>query len=325
MESYLHRQIHDLLIKAQNPVFISDERIDGDSLGASLALVDYLSQHGKKVPVYIAEQIPDQYRSLPHIDVCTTDISIFDDTTIDLVVTFDCSDGVFIDSLVSMIPGKRPKVINIDHHASNSRYGDINQVIIDAPATAEVIYRFFRENHLLPSKDAATCLLTGICFDTNAFSNDATDERAFDTASDLILYGARVQDVIHTMFMNRSVAALRVWGAALERLNKHPEMDFVSTFLTRKDIETNQVTDDEIAGLTNFINLVTDIDTLFVLRETKDGDVNVSMRSRKQDVSKIAVAFGGGGHKKAAGFNVKNSQLICDEKDCWKVVSLQKT
>ncbi|NQV90787.1 DHH family phosphoesterase [Candidatus Uhrbacteria bacterium] len=325
MESYLHRQIHDLLLKAHKPVFISDERIDGDSLGSSLALADFMASHGKVVPVYVASPVPEQYQRLPRAYQCTTDIQIFENPEIDLVVVFDCSDDQFVARLIERIPGS-PIVVNIDHHATNSRYGHVNQVIVGAPATCAVVYQFFEENQIIPSRDAATCLLTGLCFDTTAFSNGATDERALATGSKLLLCGARVQDVIHTMFHNRSISALRVWGLALERIEEHTAQNMISTYLTRKDIEENNVTDDEIDGLSNFLNLVTDIDTLRIFRETVDGHVKVSMRSLTQDVSQVAKAHGGGGHIRAAGYVIMNATLVCDARGCWGVVEqAQKT
>ena len=317
MESYIHKQIYDLLLSATNPVLVSDERIDGDSLGASLAIADFFIGLGKRVPVFVAEPVPEKYQSLPNISLCTTDRSVFHDASIDLLVVFDCSDETFVQSLLELIPGE-PTVVNIDHHTTNTQYGHVNQVLVDAPATAEVVHRFFEHNQIVPSKDAATCLLTGLCFDTTAFSNAATNERALDTASSLVMRGARVQDVIRAMFQNRSISALRVWGVALERLFQHPEFGYISTCLTRKDIEENQVTDDEIDGLSNFLNLVTDTGTLFVLRETTDGGVKVSMRSLDRDVSEIARAFGGGGHKRAAGFTLENAHLI-EREGRWKV------
>lgn len=324
MESYIHRQINNLLLKATDPVFISDERIDGDSLGASLALADYMASHGKIVPVYVTSPIPEQYQRLPRIHQCTTDLQIFDNPEIDLVVVFDCSDDQFVAQLMDRIPGD-PVVINIDHHATNNRYGHVNQVVVDAPATAAVVHRFFEENQIIPSKDAATCLLTGLCFDTTAFSNAATDERALMVASELLLSGARVQDVIHAMFHNRSISALRVWGLALERIEENEKKDMISTYLTRADIEENQVTDDEIDGLSNFLNLVTDVDTLRVFRETADGHVKVSMRSLTQDVSKMAKEQGGGGHKRAAGYVISDARLVCNQEGCWGVEDTNKT
>ncbi len=320
MENYRHKQIHDLLLSAKRPVFISDERIDGDSLGASLAMADFMAQRDMKVPVYVPTAVPGQYMGLPRVDLCTFDKDVFNDDQIDVVVVFDCSDDVYVKSLVDLIPGD-PTVVNIDHHATNNRFGDINQVIVGAPATAYVIYHFFEANNIIPSRDAATCMLTGICFDTSAFSNGATNDSSLDVSSKLVLHGARIQDVIRTMFMNRSVSALRVWGAALERLTEYPESSAVTTYLTRKDIEENLVTDDEIDGLSNFLNLVTDTDTLCVLRETVGGDVKASMRSLTRDVSEIATRYKGGGHKRAAGYTIEGANLHCDETGKWCVLS----
>jgi phosphoesterase RecJ-like protein len=317
MERFLHKQIYTELLAARNPVFVSDERIDGDSLGASLALADFMAVHGKIVPVYVAEEVPEKYRDLPRAHQCTTSKEIFESSDIDLVVVFDCSDDKFVRSLTDLIPG-HPKVINIDHHQTNNRYGDINQVVLDASATTVVIHNFFETNQIMPSKDAATCLLAGLCFDTSVFSNSATNQQAFEVASRLVMHGARVQDIIRAMFQNRSVEALRVWGAALERLQPE-DNGLIKTFITRQDLEENGVTDDEIDGLSNFLNLVTDTDTLHVLRETHDGHVKVSMRSLTEDVGAVAKANGGGGHKRAAGYLIPNARLICDESGCWKV------
>ncbi len=306
---------------AKRIVFISDERIDGDSLGASLALADYLAQHGVSVPVYVPEAVPEQYQRLPRVKQCTYDKEVFADSQIDLVVVFDCSDDLYIKGLTDLIPGGA-FVINIDHHATNNRFGDINQVIVEAPATAHVIYRFFQENNILPSRNAATCLLTGLCFDTTAFSNGATNDAALEAASDLVLQGARIQDVIRAMFLNRSISALRVWGAALERLVEHEGHGVVMTYLTRRDIEENEVTDDEIDGLSNFLGLVTDTDTLCVFREKEGGGVKASMRSLSKDVGALAKRHGGGGHERASGFTIDNASLTCDEQGRWCVMDI---
>lgn len=319
MESYTHKRIHELLIAAKRPVFIADERIDGDSLGSSLAVADYLKGRGMRVPVFVSEAIPGKYQFLPNVDLCTTDVSVFDDPAIDLVVSFDCSDAAYVAKLVDRIPS-RPRVVNIDHHATNARYGHVNQVVLASPATAEVVYRFFHENDIVPSRDAATCLITGICFDTTVFSNSGTNQRAFEAASDLLMDGARIQDAIRNLYQNRSVNVLRAWGTALERLRAHPARAVVSTYLTREDVAHSGATHDEIDGLSNFLNLVTEADVLFVIRETEAGEVKVSLRSTGPDVSRIAKAFGGGGHTKAAGFTVPAGQMACDDDGCAALV-----
>lgn len=319
MEMLRNKQIFEELLRAQHPVFISDERVDGDSLGSALAMADFLKQNNRPYPpVYVADTVPEIYHSIPLIQVCTQNVEIFSDPTIDLIVVFDCSDAEFVRGLLSRVPST-PKVINIDHHKTNSSYGDINQVIVSAAATAEVVYNFYEHNQIVIGRDAAACLFAGLCFDTAAFTNSGTNERAFDIASKLILSGARIQDAIKMLFKNRSVAALRVWGIALERLHQNPEFDSVITCMTMEDIEENQISEEEIEGLSNFLNLVIDSETVYVLRETKDNGVKVSMRSNSRDVSAIAKVNGGGGHAKAAGYTVKDARLVCGENGCWRI------
>src|SRR6185503_5537888 len=107
------------------------------------------------------------------------------------------------------------------------------------------------------------------------------------------------QEIVRMMLSTRSVPVLRLWGTAMERLAEHPVEGFVSTHLTRADVEAHGVKDDEIDGLSNFLSLVTEARTLLVLRETKTGGVKGSMRSISQDVSAVAKAFGGGGIPRA--------------------------
>lgn len=308
MEFLTHKRIFEVLSQARKPVLISDERIDGDSLGSALAVADWYARRGIEVLVYVKEPVPKQYQGLPRVELCTTDPSILLDPSVDVIAVFDCSDSGYIDRLLAGRPS-RPKILNIDHHATNSGYGDLNQVITNSPATCEVVYRFFRENGIDLTQDAATLLLAGICFDTGIFTNGATNVAAFDAASELILAGARVRDIVHMLYSTRSVSVLRLWGTAFERLVEHPVPGFVSTHLTRNDIETHGVTEDEIDGLSNFLSLVTEARTLLVLRETSDGGVKGSMRSIVHDVSVIARSLGGGGHKRAAGFTLKDCRI----------------
>lgn len=319
METFVHHQIYDLLMGARHPVFICDERIDGDSLGSSLALAYYLKGRGVTVPVFVSEAIPEQYQFLPGIEQTTTDKSIFQDPEIDLVVVFDCSDAQYVRALIDLTP-HHTTLVNIDHHATNDRYGDVNQVIVDAPATAEVVHQFFQVNQIVSSREMATCLLTGICFDTTVFSNSATGERALNAASELMTAGGRIQDIIRHIYHSRSVSALRIWGEALSRLSTHSPTGVIFTFITASDLETSDLEPDEVDGLSNFLQLVVDAHTLFVIRETETGELKVSMRSSTHDVSRVAHAFGGGGHKKAAGFTQAKGQFACDETGCHQLV-----
>ena len=318
MESLIHKQIFDEIQKAEHLLFIADERTDGDSLGSSLGMADYVLSLGKQVTVFVSEAIPQKYHVLPHIRLCTWNIDEIKNLPVDLVVTFDCSDELYVAHLTAQL--SRPvKVINIDHHATNTHFGDINQVIVESPATTDIVHHFFKTNHLQPTRAAATALLCGIAFDTTVFTNEATNHRAFDTASELVLCGARVQDVITMMFSGRSVDALRLWGLALERLRAHPEFGFLTTFLRTEDIVRSGVSEEDVQGLSDFLNIVTEAKTLFVLREKPGGGIKLSMRSRTCDVGKLSRLFGGGGHRAAAGFFLAGMQFVHTRKNGWTV------
>ncbi len=319
MEATRAQQIYQKFLDAKHPVLLLDEHIDGDSLGSCLAMADHLLSLGKMVRIYTVQPIPERYKFLPHLHLCSLDATVLKDSSVDLIAFFDCSDVVFFKHITDSL-STQPVIINIDHHTTNPLFGHYNYVVTHASATAAVLYSIFHQNNVTPSKHAANCLLTGLCYDTTSFTNDATDQQAFFIASELIRLGATPQRIVRSIIADRSIASLRVWGVALERLRAHKAYGVVSTFITRADIETHGVSDEEVDGLANFLHFVSDAHTLFLLKETSDGGVKTSMRSTARDISKIAKLFGGGGHKKAAGFTIPNSHLSQDETQGWKVV-----
>ncbi|HBR80682.1 TPA: hypothetical protein DEA21_03520 [Candidatus Uhrbacteria bacterium] len=312
-------QMHDKLVSAEHPLLVADERLDGDSLGASLAMADYLLRLGKPVRVFISEPIPEKYKLLPHQDLCFFESSELSKISADVVVFFDCSDEKYAERVVQGLSGPRPLVLNIDHHITNPRYGHLHLVDHEAPATCEVVHRFFKENKITINKHIATCLFSGLIFDTTAFSNDATNAVAFSSASELMFAGARGGEAIRLLLKNRSVSALRLWGVALERLWFYEELQAVATCITLQDLEMFEIDEEEIGGLHNFLKGVIDHDTTCVMCEKSDGSVKISLRTDSGDVASIARARGGGGHAKAAGFSVPNSRLVCAADGCWRV------
>jgi len=318
MEAIKHQQINQAILKAKHVLILPDERIDGDSLGATLALYRYLDRINKQVTIVCSEQIPDKFKFLDHVELCLFDQTFLQDKSIDLIISLDSSDINYVQKLVDQVPG-RVSLINIDHHVSNPGYGDIVQVVIDQVAsTAEIVHNFFKENDILIDPEMATALLTGIYYDTTVFSNKSTRERSLSIASDLFMLGARVQEIVQNLQLNRSLAVLKIWGLALERLRKHPILDVVITCITLKDLEEIGTSNESLNGLTNFLHGIIDTDSLIVLREVSEG-VNGSMRTMNGDVATLAQFFGGGGHTKASGFTIPGARLV-EKNGQWLVV-----
>jgi bifunctional oligoribonuclease and PAP phosphatase NrnA len=317
MESIKHKQINQAIDKVNHVLILPDERIDGDSLGAALALYRYLDRVGKQVTIVCSDQIPEKYQFLDNHELCSVDQDLLNDKTIDLIVCLDSSDAGYVQRLTDQVPGRVP-VINMDHHASNPGYGDIVQVIVGQAATTEILYSFFKENNIYIDPEMATALLTGIYFDTTVFSNKSTRERSLSIASELFMLGARVQEIVRYLQLNRSLAVLKIWGLALERLQKHSVLDVVTTFVTLKDLEDLDAPHESLDGLTNFLHGIIEIDSLVVLREIPEG-VNGSMRTMTGDVATLAQMFGGGGHTKASGFTLPGARIVENEKG-WAIV-----
>ena len=221
-----------------------------------------------------------------------------------MIITFDAGDlrHCGIEGLLPQTPAGFT-LVNIDHHATNARYGDLNLVYTDACSTCEVVYRFLASQQAALDPAISTSLLTGILTDTSSFSNSATTSPGMDAAAVLTAAGARTNEIYHHLLQNKTVEGLKLWGLALSRLKLHPTHNLATTYFFAKDLIG--VNEEAIEGVSNFLNLTcSEADTMLVLRETSDGKIRGSMRSAKRDISKLAKLLGGGGHKKAAGFTI---------------------
>ena len=308
MNTRMMTRAWDRMLHAEHVLLVNDIRIDGDTLGSSLGMRHILMEYGRRVTNLSPKPIPEAYGFLPGIQSVSVDQGRLNDPSIDLVVSFDASDGAHVVDMREKIPG-RPFLVSFDHHATNPGYADLNLVDVHAPATAEVVWRFLKHNRVVPTGEAATCLLTGICTDTGIFSNPATNHACLSAASELSLHGARVQDVVRHLFANKSVDTLTLWGRALERLREHPDYGFVSTYITRDDLKETACAEDDLEGFSDFLAATIARDTVMVFRET-EGGVKASLRTVSGDVARLASWFpNGGGHVKAAGFFVPGAQL----------------
>lgn len=307
MSEIIYRQMKKEIDSAKHIALISDERIDGDTIGSTLGMYHVLKAAGKNVQVYSPKPMDPTLAFLPGTDVIQRNLSMFEDTSIDLLMVFDCADGKHLENLP--VGAKQLPLIAVDHHASNPRYGTINLVEITAASTADVLWRFVKWAGWRVTREAAQCILTGVITDTNVFSTTNTTTAALEAAHELTRYGANQQQIVRETMMNKSVETLRLWGLALERLHMNSEFGVLTTVITQKDVEDIGIDETETKGLSNFLNAMTDVEATLVLKETPDGHVKGSLRSIEKNVQEIAKRYGGGGHIKAAGFLVENAHL----------------
>lgn len=326
MEYYqLFKKIDETIKKADKVIVISHQNPDGDALGSLLGMRHYLKHQNIKHNLFCISPVPEYLKFLPDIDSITNDEKILIDGQHDLVIILDSGDLQYagVDHHFRKLKGL-PIVINIDHHPTNQHYGHINLVHPKASSTSEIIYHFIDYLRLPFNKEVATQLLTGILTDTGSFSNLSTTPSSMEVSSRLMAHGARVKEITQNAFQNKSLAQLQLWGRALSRLKEDKKTGIISTVLTQKDFDELNMNDESSEGIANFLNSVEKARAILVLREKSDGTIKGSLRTTMPnvDVSKIAKFFGGGGHKKAAGFTVKGK--LEEKENGWQVVSSEK-
>lgn len=311
MNSILYEKVKEMIAGAEHILLLTDERIDGDTMGSTMGLYHVLRDAGKRVEVFSPKPLPPTFTYLPDVNVIRRDVEVFKQDSIDLVIISDCSDGEYIKKLLPTMPHRAPLVV-FDHHVSNPLYGTVNIVEPKAASTADVVWRFVKAAGYPVSAQAAQCFLTGICTDTVLFSTPNTTTDAIDASGELVKLGAHLPEIVRRTMMNRSVAALKLWGLAMERLFFDTTFNAIATAITLRDLQNFNATVEDLSGVSGFLHAMLDqsYEAVVVYYELEDGSIKGSIRSRGRDVAKQAEElYGGGGHKLAAGFRVANARL----------------
>ncbi|MFA6553121.1 MAG: DHH family phosphoesterase [Patescibacteria group bacterium] len=317
----IFNKINEAVTKATSILVISHQNPDGDAIGSLIGISHYLQYRQKTHVLFCLTAVPEYLRFISGSEKIQNDETILKKNEYDLVILLDSGDLQYagVAEHFRTLKGL-PVVINIDHHPTNQYYGHVNLVHAGASSTSEIIYHFLDFHRIPFNKEVATALLTGIMTDTGSFTNMATTPSSMEASSRLMAYGARVKDINANTMRNKSLNQLQLWGRALSRLKLNKKTGIVTTVLIQKDFKELQMDEDSSEGISNFLNSVGEAKAIIVLREKSDGTIKASLRTTQPgvDVSKIAKYFGGGGHKKAAGFNIKGKLTETDEG--WRVV-----
>lgn len=284
----------------RNILLLNHEGPDGDCLGSTLALARALWARGQRATVVSADGVPEMYRFLPSSDRVLT--SIPDGEVFDAAVFMECSAPERAGALAARA-AQVPLVVNIDHHVSNTGYGNLVVWDAEAAAVAEVVYPIVRALHPRLDADTATCLLTALLTDTGSFHYASVTPRSFRLAAELVAAGASPATVFTQVFENRSAPSVRLLGTALARMTLCETGRVVWTTVTQQMLrETGAVMEDS-EGIVGALRAIRGIRVAILFKEEPEG-IHVSLRGVDVRAHVIAEAFGGGGHAAAAGFTV---------------------
>jgi phosphoesterase RecJ-like protein len=199
-------------------------------------------------------------------------------------------------------------VICIDHHRTNPGFGTINLIDPEAAATAELVFRLVERMGGGFGPDVAACLYAGLVTDTGRFQFESTSPEVLRIAAELRERPFDHARLAQVLYADSSIPYLRLLGKVLERVTHVPEASLIWASVTRKDLDDADVEIQETDEVIDVIRTAREVDVAAVIKEQRAGGWKISLRSRGDtDVSAVAEAFGGGGHRLASGYTSKMS------------------
>ncbi len=289
------------LDKYSEIVIITHEKADGDALGSSIALALGLTGINKKVSMYYAESISDMYSFLPGVDIINNvPPGTLPDNT--LIITVDCTD--LNRSAYNTLPGST--IVNIDHHISNSFFGDVNFVEPLAAASGEVIFKILKFLKIDITPDIATNLYVAISSDTGVFTYSNTTADTLRICADLVARGADLSSIRENLYNKKSLSELFFIRESLNNMYISADGSIIACSINYKQMLNGNYFYTETDFLTNMMRSLEGVEVALLLKEIFSGEIKVSLRSNKYvDVNLLANEFGGGGHPRAAGCTIR--------------------
>ncbi|MCM8773118.1 MAG: bifunctional oligoribonuclease/PAP phosphatase NrnA [Candidatus Omnitrophica bacterium] len=293
---------------SRNRVFLVTAHInlEGDALGSELAMFGLLRKLKKRVFVYNDDITPPIYKFLPYVSVINNDL---DRDKFDVALVLDCSDSSRTGKVKDTL-SKADCIVNIDHHISNTFFGDINWVDPKASSAAEMIYRLCKEFKVM-NKEIALCLYTGIFTDTGNFTYANTTPYVHRIVSKLTKYSISPDRVYENIHSSCSIDDLKFIGSIIHSLKVDQNNKVCWAIIKnwpKMDFDITEV----IFSIMKFLK---DIEVFILFKKIENRKIRVNFRSRsKVDVDKVAKFFGGGGHKRASGTTIEDSLEAVEKK-----------
>lgn len=303
----------------QTFLFLGPKNTDGDTIGANTALAMYVEEQlGKKAILYCPNEFGHKYAFLPYMERYVTD---FDPHSVDAIFSSDTgSTSLFLSTpAVDAVRARGLPWVNLDHHVSNSLYGTLNIIDTGSASCTMIVYRLLKQYGAKITPGIATHLLMGLYYDTGGLIHPNTSIEAYKTSSDLVRLGADVDLVSAHLFRKSTVGRMRLLGMVLDRAQMNSDGVLISA-VTAEDLIECESSREDLEGVIDYLNAVPGKKFCLLLSEDGKGNVKGSLRTQDYDVDvdKIAQTFGGGGHRMAAGFTIRDSKLEPELR--WKVV-----
>lgn len=295
--------------KAETIVILTHENPDGDAIGSGLALYNALKNMGKNPDIIIPEY-PRVFEFLPNANEIKKESSI---EKYDLAISVDCATIKMLNGFANYFENAKVRV-SIDHHSTNTMFGDLNYVSPEAPACAQILIVVLEYFKVEVTKEIGTCILTGIITDTGGFKYSSVTAETFEFVAGLLNKGINVSKIYKKVLQTKTRANFELSKRAMDRLEFFEDGKIAFTYITLQDQENVNAENGDHEGIVEIGRDVEGVEVSIFVRETDTG-CKISMRSNEYvNVSDVCILLGGGGHIHAAGCSLQCSIEQAKEK-----------
>ena len=287
-------------------------RPDGDCIGSQLGLALALRNEGKKVAVWNQDAIPLKYKFLVGDGLIEKPKA---GQKFDCVIATDCASYERLGKVGDFVK-ERKILINIDHHATNPRYGDVNWVSPREPSTGELIYRLMKVARWPITKPIADLLFTAISTDTGSFQYPNTRPGTFHAGAELVTRGANLAKICDEVYQSYPLSRAKLLQHVYSKFRMTDDNRVVWLWLKKKDFTRTGAESDDTEGLIDHLRAIEPVVVACVFEEVEPELTRISLRSKNPqvNVSEICGLFGGGGHPAAAGARIPGKPLSVQRK-----------
>ena len=307
------KEILSLINTSENICIAGHMAPDGDCIGSVMALYNFLKPFDKNITIMIDGIIPFNYRTFIDENIITKN---YDNEKFDLLFVLDTSDTKRLGQFEDVLKNSKITVV-IDHHKTNEGFGDINIIYSEMSSTGELLYDILKLTEMDITTEVAVLIYLAILTDTGKFSYSNTTSRTHVKTAELIDLGVNVSEIDNIVYNSKPANVVRAFIDCVSSIELHYDNKLGITAMTKELLAKNNAEMADVDGVVEYIREIKEVEVSCVLKEY-DESTKVSLRSKNNiDVSAVSLKYKGGGHAKAAGFelkeNIENAKRIIIE------------
>lgn len=306
----MFKEAREIVQNSKSVYVVAHVNPDGDAIGSTFAVYFALKKLGKDVHV-IMPSYSTVFEFLPGVEYSVDNVK---ENEYDLLIALDASDKTRL-AMSEEDFNKAKKVIMLDHHQISGPYGDFRYINDLKSSASEIAYLFIKALEVELDENIATLLYTGIMTDTGSFNYSNANSDTFRVVADLLDCGAKAVEVCKKLNDTMKEAKLKLIAKTVEKMEVYYGGKMRFAYISYDEIVALGIGDEDAEGMTNYLRAVEGTEVAVYVRGKSDGTLKVSMRSGGNvDTSKIAIAFGGGGHPRAAGYTMTDNLEVEKER-----------